>query len=138
MITIQEQTFIKKFVVKDKQDRYLTLPEKGKIRKMFIEMLYHFNDFNWQLFREIPGNESKKNTIANKVKSRKNLSTCFIISTDSDYDGKTILVDGAIENVVGIEGSILIFGDAEITYYEGEAPGRRYIRQFSDYSPFTS
>ena len=119
--------FIKKFVVKDKQDRYLTLPEKGKIRKMFIAMLYNFNNFNWQLFREIPGNESKKNTIANKVKSRKNLSTCFIISTDSDYDGKTILVDGAIENVVGIEGSILIFGDAEITYYEGEAPGRRYI-----------
>ena len=127
MITKQEKIFIKKFVVKDKQDRYLTFLEKEKTRNKFTEKLYHFNDFNWELFRKIPGNKSEENTIAFKVKNKKNFSTCFVISTDSEYDGKTMLVEEAIENVVGIEGSILIFGDAEIIYYEGEAPSRRYI-----------
>ena len=36
-------------------------------------------------------------------------------------------VDEAIENAIGIEGSILIFGDADVVYYEGEAPKNRYI-----------
>ena len=127
MITKQEEALIKKFVIKDKQDRYLTFLEKDKTRNKFIEKLYHFNDFNWKLFREIPGNETEGETIASKVKSKKNLSTCYVICTDSKYDGKIMSVDEAIENVLGIEGSIFIFGDAEIVYYEGEAPKRRFI-----------
>ena len=55
MIADIEQTFINKFVIKDKQERYLTFLAKDKTRKKFITELYHFNDFNWKLFQEIPG-----------------------------------------------------------------------------------
>ncbi len=127
MITHEEHTLINKFVTKDKQERYLTFLAKDKTRNKFIDELYHFNDFNWKLFREIPGNENKGQTIALKVKSNKNISTCLVISVDPDYDGKVMSVDEAIENAIGIEGSILIFGDADVVYYEGEAPKNRYI-----------
>lgn len=122
-----ELTLIKIFVVKDKQDRYITFLSKDKTRKKFTEALYNFNDFNWKLFREIPGSENERQAIASTVKSHKNISTCSVISVDTNYDGKVISVDEAIKNAVGIEGTILIFGDADIVYYEGEAPKRRFL-----------
>lgn len=127
MITHQERTLIKKFVIKDKQERYLTFLSNDRTRNKFVDTLYHFNDFNWKLFREIPGNDNERQAIYLKVKSHKNISTCFIISTDPNFDGKLMSVGEAIENATGIEGTILIFGDAEIIYYEGEAPKNRYI-----------
>jgi hypothetical protein len=127
MIAHIEQTLIKKFVIKDKQERYLTFLTKDKTRNKFIDELYHFNDFNWKLFREIPGSENEGQAVASKVKNSKNISTCCVISTDQEYDGKLMSVDEAIENAIGIEGTILIFGDADIVYYEGEAPKNRYI-----------
>jgi hypothetical protein len=123
----QEQTLIKKFVIKEKQDRYLTFLSKDKTRNKFTDELYHFKDFNWKLFREIPGSENESQVIALKVSSNKNISTCSIISADPDLDGKIMSVDEAIKNGVGIEGTILIFGDADIIYYEGDAPKSRYI-----------
>lgn len=127
MISQQEQILIKKFVVKDKQERYLTFLSKDKNRKKFTKTLYHFNDFNWKLLREIPGSENVQQAIASRVKGNKNISTCTIISTDPEYDGKVISVDEAIENATGTEGTILIFGNADIVYYEGEPPKNRYI-----------
>lgn len=127
MIAHIEQTLIKKFVIKDKQERYLTFLAKDKTRNKFIDELYHFNDFNWKLFREIPGRENEGQAVALKVKSSKNISTCYVISTDQEYDGKLMSVDEAIKNAIGIEGTILIFGDTDIVYYEGEAPKNRYI-----------
>jgi len=127
MIIQEEQTLIKKFVKKDKQDRYLAFLSKGKTRTKFTNELYHFNDFNWNLFREIPGNENEGQAITLKVKNNKNISTCKVISADPNFDGKVMSVEEAIKNAIGIEGTILIFGDADIVYYEGEAPKSRYI-----------
>jgi hypothetical protein len=127
MIVQQEQTLIKKFITKDKQERYLTFLSKDKTRKKFTDELYHFNDFDWKLFREIPGGENEVQTVVLKVKSNKNISTCSVISAHPEYDGKVMLVEEAIKNAIGIEGTILIFGEADIVYYEGEAPKRRYI-----------
>ena len=127
MIVQEEQALIKKFVTKDKQERYLIFLSKDKTRNKFTDELYHFNDFNWKLFREIPGSENEGQIIALRVKSNKNISTCSVISADPDFDRKVMSVDDAINNAIGIEGTILIFGDADIVYYEGEAPKRRYI-----------
>jgi hypothetical protein len=126
MINQQEQKLIAKFVNKAKQDRYLTFLSKEKTRHKFTEELYHFRDFNWNLFREIPGSESEWETVAAEVKKKK-ISTCYVISVDLEYDGKFVSVDEAIEDVIGTEGTILVFGGADVIYYEGEAPSRRYI-----------
>jgi hypothetical protein len=122
-----EQALINKFVTSNKRERYLTFLAKNKTRNKLLDELYHFKDFNWKLFREILGSEIPAQTVALKIKSHKNISTCMVISTDAEYDGKLMSVDEAIEKVIGVEGTILIFGEAEVVYYEGEGPGNRYL-----------
>ena len=126
MINEQEKKLIDKFVNKAKQDRYYTFLSKVKTRHKFTEELYHFRDFNCKLFRQIPGNESEIRIITVELKKR-NIKTCYVISVDPEYDGQYITSEKAVENILGTEGTILIFGNTDIVYYEGEAPGRRYI-----------
>ncbi len=122
-----EQSLIKKFVNKDKQERYLRFVAKEKTRWKFLNELHYFKDFNWKLLHEIPGNENVRDAIIAKVKGKKDISSCYVISYHSQYDGKLYSVDNAINNLIGIEEIILIFGNADIVYYEGEAPNNRYL-----------
>ena len=126
MINEQEKKLVGKFVIKTKQERYLTFLSKENARQKFTGKLYHFQDFDWRLFREVSGNENVRETIAAEVGKRK-ISTCYVISVATEYDGKFVYIDEAIEEVIGIEGSILVSGYAEVVYYQGEAPSRRYI-----------
>lgn len=122
-----EQTMINKFVNKDKQERYLDFMSKDKTRKKFTDELYHFKDFNWKMFREIPGNENERDALFAKLSGKKSIKTCQVISANSELDGKAFPIDEAIKNIVGQEATILIFGDAEIVYYEAEPFDGRYI-----------
>ena len=58
---------------------------------------------------------------------KKNISTCHVVSANSELDCKTVSTPEAIERFVGHEGTILIFGDAEVVYYEAEPFEGRYI-----------
>jgi hypothetical protein len=127
MLTQPEQALISKFVMKDKQERYSGFLEKEKTRKKFTSALYHFKDFNWKLFREITGNENERDVIGAKVNGRKNIAVCSVISVNEKYDGKVFSATEAIEKIVGEEGTILIFGNADVVYYESEPNDGRYI-----------
>ena len=127
MQTQAEQILIKKFVIKDKQERYLSFIKKERTRLKFTNKLHHFNDFDWNLFYKIKGSENDRELIAAKVNERKNILTCHVISANSEFDEKEFSVIEAIKNIVGEEGMILIFGDAEIVYYQAEAFDRRFI-----------
>lgn len=122
-----EQLFIKKFVIKNKQERFLNFLGNKKTRIKFTNELYHFKYLVGSLIREIKGNESEAAAILSKIQDKKDIVSCYVISVNSKFDGKLLSINEAIENLVGEEGSILVFGDAEVIYYEGEAPGRRYI-----------
>jgi hypothetical protein len=122
-----EQALINKFVAKDKQERYLGFISKDKTRKKFTDELYHFKDFNWKLFREIPGNENGRDLILAKLNKIKNIETCQVISANFDIDGKQFPIHEAIQNIVGKEATILIFGNADVVYYEAEPLEGRYI-----------
>ena len=129
MISQQEHNLIKKFIIKAKQERYLAFLDNPKLRHKFRKELYHFKDFDSNLFQELQGNENVREIIATRINRYNNIPTCFVISANALYDGKTLNVDEAIENVIGIEGTILIFGNADLVYYEGEAPKNRLISQ---------
>ena len=121
-----EQLFVNRFITREKQERYLNFLASSRTRNKFLDKLYHLNDFNWHLFREIPGSENEKAAITSKLKS-KNISTCWVISANPEFDGRLMTVEEAPNEVVGTEASVLMFGNAEVIYYEGEAPHRRYL-----------
>jgi hypothetical protein len=124
MQTEIELAFVKKFVKKDKQERYLGFLSNEKTRSKFTNELHYFKDFEWDLFNEVRGLD--RDAIIARIKDEKEISKCHVVSYRPEYDGKSYSIEDAI-NLVGTEEIILIFGNADVVYYEGEAPGNRYI-----------
>jgi len=118
---------IKRVVVKEKQDRYIQFISKSKNRHKFIDDLPHFKDFNWTLFEKIDGNAGTQ-IIATLKKNRIDNKLCYVISENKDIDTKTITSTEAIREIDGYRsGTILVFGEAEIIFYEGESMKESYL-----------
>ena len=118
---------IKKFVDKPKQNRYVQFVSSPKNRHKFISDLAHFDTFQWDLFDPVNGIEEqailqllKTNGVADK--------TCYVISENQTIDTKTLETKDAISETVGSGmGTILVFGDAEIIFFESEEMNTRFI-----------
>jgi hypothetical protein len=117
---------INTFIVKEKQARYIEFISSTRTRNKFIDKLSHFGDLQWDLFEEI----SNDDEILNRLKSLKpRIKDCYIISEDSKIDQNIFPVHEAIKRIGGYRdhATILVFGNAELVYFEGEPPHNRYI-----------
>lgn len=122
-----ETKVIKRFVNKNRQDRYLQFILTQKNRQKFINELPHFQDFIWSLFKHIDKNEEQI-TLMMLKKNRLKDKSCYVISFDPIIDTQIMEVTEAIKEVVNNNmGTILVFGDAEIVLYGGEEIKSRYI-----------
>ena len=121
---------IENFVVKAKRNKYIQFVSSPKNRHKFISDLAHFRNFKWELFLPVTGIEEnvifdtlRKNSLPDK--------TCYIISENTDIDKSTVDIKKAIQDVVGYNmGTILVFGNADIIFYEGESAKTRFISKF--------
>lgn len=121
-----ESKVIERFVTKSKKERYLTFIKSDKNRKKFLKELSHFNDLKRDLFEEIKGNELQ--ILRDRIKSLGNIKDCYIISELSEFDQKRHEIDSALSEVIGRGmGTIIVFGDAEMIFYEEEGPSVRWI-----------
>jgi hypothetical protein len=121
-----ETKVIERFIVKTKQDRYLTFIKSDKTRDKFISELAHFRNFRQERFDEIKSDESK--IIKDRIKSLGNVKDCYLISENSALDKKRLDIDTALNKTIGYSmGTLIVFGDAEIVYYEAEGPSGRWI-----------
>lgn len=126
-----ETKVIKKFVDKTKQDRYLQFISTPKNRNKLINDLAHFNHFKWDLFEEVNGNEQQI-ILATLQRNKVPAQNCYVISENSQLDTKTLDTTKAIQETVGYNmGTILVFGDADIIFYEGESIKSRYISKLA-------
>jgi hypothetical protein len=126
MNTQLELEVIKKFVRKEKQSRFKQFISSIKNRKKFLNELPHFKDFKLELFDEVRVNE--REIIFSKLKSLKgNQNTCYVISENATIDQKQISVEEAISFLDSDLATILVFGQAEMIYYEGEPPNNKLI-----------
>jgi hypothetical protein len=118
---------IKKFVEKARQDRYIQFVSSTKSRNKFIKDLPHFHFFNWDLFDAVKGNEEQ--TILQAVqRNGVTYKTCYVISENAKIDAKTLDTKEAISETVGCGvGTILVFGDADMIYFESEEINARFI-----------
>jgi hypothetical protein len=117
---------IERFIIKTKRDRYLTFIKNTKTRDKFLKELAHFKDLKKDLFEELKSDERKK--IKEKLNRLRNIKDCYIISENSKLDSKRLDFETALNEIIGHGmGTIVVFGHAEIVYYEGEGPNYRYI-----------
>ena len=118
---------IRRFVAKAKQDRYIQFVSSPKNRQKFINDLSHFNFFQWDLFEAVNGIEEQ---IIRQALQKDGVDekTCYVISENSDIDAKTLNTKEAISETVGTGmGTILVFGDADMIYFESETMNTRFI-----------
>ena len=122
-----ETKVIKKFIDKSKQDRFIQFISSVNNRHKFIEELAHFNHFKWNLFEAVVGNEEHIiSTTLQKYKVPGDI--CYAISEDPELDGQLLYTSQALKEIVGHgNGTILVFGNADFIFYEGEGMKSRYI-----------
>ncbi|MFD1469738.1 hypothetical protein ACFQ48_16035 [Hymenobacter caeli] len=123
-----EQQFIKRFVLRAKQDRYLGFIENPKRRGTFLGMLYHGQDLDTRRFQDLRGaGIYETDAILEKAHSLKNGDKCYIISVNKELDGQEMSLTEAIKKIINREGTLLLFGDVVGAYWQGEPPYNRYL-----------
>jgi hypothetical protein len=108
-----ESKVIERYIIKTKRDRYLALIKKDKTREKFISELYHADFFQEDLFDKLG-----------------NIKDCYVISTNPKVDRKVLDIETVLKDAISIwadEGTLIVFGDAEIIYREAEGPNKKWI-----------
>jgi hypothetical protein len=126
MNTQLEIEVLEKFVRKEKQSRYKQFISSDKNRRKFVRELSHFKDFKLEMFEEIKGNQG--DIILRQLKLIKgDRNNCYVISENAVIDQKQLSIEEAISFLDSDLATILVFGKAEMIYYEGEPPNNKVI-----------
>ena len=122
-----ESKVIENFIIKSKRERYLNFIKKSKTRKKFTDELAHFSN-QLELFEEIKNNE--RSVIDAQLKRLGLKGECYVISENNELEGKRMAIDKALSEAIGMGmGTLIVFGDAELVFYEGEGPSDRWIKE---------
>jgi hypothetical protein len=127
-----EEGTTKAFVVRGRQERFLSFLSTPKNRKKFTKELPHFRWFDLRFATAVPWNVDPKlklwdrhlQGIANVcrvLRSKGAGPTCWVISEHSKLDGQELQLESALESVIGSGmGTILSCIPGKLAYFEGE------------------
>ena len=124
-----ESKVIENFIVKSKRVRSLQFIKKEQTRKKFTDELAHFSD-QLELFEEIKTNAWA--VIDERLKRLGLTGECYVISENKELDGKRMETEKALTQAIGMGmGTLIVFGNAELVFYEGEGPSDRWIKELN-------
>lgn len=116
---------VNRYFHQSKAKRYADFIISDKNRPKFISALAHLKDLQHSKFKKIEKGE--KEHVLKMVADRK-LSKCYVISENKRIDRQFMEAESALTEIIGHGmGTILVFGDAEMIYYEGEEMGDRWV-----------
>ena len=80
-------------------------------------------------------NSAKRDRYVNFIKNKKdriksigNIKDCYVISENKNIDQKRMSIENALIETIGADqGTLLVFGNAEIVYSEAEGFNNRWI-----------
>lgn len=123
-----EAKVVSRFVVKAKRDRYLSFVTSPRNRSKLLADLHNATVFlKMEVFEQVTGLEEE---IIRQALQRHGLSTstCYVISDNKRLDTQVLPLPEALRAVVGWGlGTLLVFGEAQVVYFEGEGKNVRYI-----------
>ena len=116
---------INRFFKKEKTKRYSQFVSNDKTRQKFIDTLPHTKDLDYSKFYKI--DSGPHNVFLEKARECK-VGTCYAISENNNLDRKHLDLKEAINETVGYGmGTLLVLGEAQALYYEGEEMNDRWI-----------
>ncbi len=118
-----ETKVIERFVIQSKRDRYISFLKTAKNRSKLINELFHSPVLREEFFEKVKCDE--RQFVKEKAKA---FTDCYLMSENSELDQKRMNIDYALSEIIGFGmGTLAVFGDAEMVFYEGEGPSDRWI-----------
>lgn len=100
----------------------------AKGRKKFISLLPHLNALDARFARRLDPKKQAVEAIEDELRRRRTPAFRYVISEDPRVDRREMLLQDALEMVVGSSmGTILSCIPGRLAYFEGEEPGVRYV-----------
>jgi hypothetical protein len=118
----EEQAFIRAFIVPEKRERYSVLLASKKRRNKALESLYHTLEVIPELSTPVHNRDRDVETIENLLRQKGSGDTCYLISCESDIDGREMPLRQALEQVLAgyCIPSVLCCIPGRLAYYQGE------------------
>jgi hypothetical protein len=108
--------------------RYLSLLKTRGGRDKLRSRLPHFRDFDSRFTISIPPSRQTAADIHRALQERHAPKECYVWSSSSKCDGRTLNLNDVLSSIVGWEpGTILLCIPGHLGYYEGEDPNERLI-----------
>lgn len=122
---------IKNFVVKHRRVRYLPDPNKPSRtgRYGFGELAHLTHNLDLRYCRQIPGSLQNVEHVLKEIRSLTKSTGCYIIHESAKWDGKRMIIDDALKEIMNSNlGAFIVVDNGDIIYHESENIKERYIR----------
>ena len=116
------------FTDPSKRERYEVLLSSEKGRMKVRSSLDHFGDLDLRYCKKLAGAEQRQTRISELLRGLGAPHDCYVISSNSEVDGKELQLDDALDLVVGRGcGTFVCCVPGALAYFEGESAGERYL-----------
>jgi len=123
-----EEEGVRAFIDPRRLDRYLEFLSTPKRRRKFISQLAHFKSLDPKCLVRIPPNQQHASSLAELLATMGAGSRCWVISENSELDGREMDLREALKETVGRGmGTIISCIAGSLGYFEDE--DKRYILQ---------
>jgi hypothetical protein len=117
---------IKAFIIPVRQERYMEFLKSAKKREKFIAQLAHFKHLDPKFVVRVPGNQRNPSSLQKLLVEKGAGTKCWVISENSELDGKEIDLQTALEETIGYQmGTLISCIPGKLAYFEDE--DGRYI-----------
>lgn len=124
----REEALFEAFVVSNKRQRYLGLLTTKRGRDKIRAALDHFDDLDPRFCEQVASCDQSIGGVLRILRGLGAPSQCYVMSSNRELDGREVELADALAKVIGGGfGTFISCISAELAYFEGEEPKRRFI-----------
>lgn len=124
----REKELLRTFAVASKRDRYVELLATRKGREKVRRGLDHFGDLDLNRCARIAACDQTPAKIGSLLRALSAPKACYVLSSNSDLDGREMDLGDALEAIVGQgSGAFVCCIPGRLAYFECESQGERYL-----------
>lgn len=116
-----EVSFVKAFILKERQERAIFLLSHPRRRREFTSELYHFKWLDPRFAIPIPPTQAHSSAEWVSLLNKKGAKdTVWVISSDGSIDGRALGLNEAMKDIWNGEGTILSCIPGRLGFFRGE------------------
>lgn len=116
-----EEALIKAFILPTKRERYIESLKKPKKRARFCAELAHFKALDPRYVVSILPSEQNPSSLVKILTAKGAGPKCWVISEDSDMDGRELVLEAVLKETVGRGmGTLISCVPGRLGYFEDE------------------